>query len=741
MRYLTLSDLMDYYEDNELDLPDAGITDPRRVERLVRGRLGGDAAPRRTPRRVLTLFIAAAALLAMSATAYAVYQRSLADRVLEGGVTMTAQDGSVIVQYSAVGVNAPESAAPAPETTGAEQYVAYVDEKGTSYSAVGKNAEYEALKEWTAFSHGNDCPLEARDLLDYSDPHRLVYGVGYGVLAEELDNIARRYGLRLLRSATLLDTEQELFDTLALERFYPAPEGDRSHVISVYDDGSFQASGMLMAGPEGDDLGFNMYRAVRGSFTDFLLLGGDPALADFETYAAADGTEVDIALEDSGAFLFADTENCHVTFALYDGREAGMTMARLEAVADSVDFAALDRVDTAAVAANVEAGMARNREENPDHYRDVADSVRRVYEELGDYALDGLLPEGWKRTVSYAGDVDGAARFLESVDGDITPGPADYYDAVSVSYGRTEEDGAAPAQELTLTYERYWGDRDQAVIRNAQAFKNRRVTAVTVPGSYFGEEYLVLCPAGGFEGYYSLYGSYGGRYGAWGISITWHDTDKELLFTLSLPSGFSVADAFALADSFAASIRDIPGPAPTGVVSDEVEEDLSYGSSAGPVRGADVSALGRFSLTPPEGFAPAGFFSAADQGGRMRAVQTYTNGGDPLAGYDRLLLSWERDTGDENSMAADFATRRDLYRSQRDDPAYADTDIICVDCTVNGFEGFVCQDSADAGPSVRWLDTERDLLFTLQADNTLTYESAAFDADALLSLARTVQAE
>ena len=574
------SDLMNDYRDDEYDLPDRGYADPERIRSMTAAKVAAlrktDPVPIREKKRrhvLRTVLLAAAFATLLSVTAYAVYQRTMADRVLEGGVTETADDGSAIVQYSAVGGgNTETSGAPAP--TGAEQYATYSDEKGTYYSSVGKNREYEAQKEWTAFFFGRDFPLEARDLLDYSDPHRLIYGVGYGVLAEKLDAIAEKYGLRLMRSVAMLDTEQEFFDTLTLDSFYPvAEDADGRHTFQVFDDGSFEASGLSMALPGGETvLGFNVFRAVRGTLTDFLVLGGDPALADFETYTAASGTEVDIALEDTGSFLFADMENCHVTFWFYDGRREGLTLADLEAVADSVGFAALDEINVPAVAQNVEAGMEQNMQDNPGFYREVTDSVQGVYEELGDYSLEGVLPEGWRLETSYAETVEDTVRYMADFDGDAPdPGPADYYDRIGINY-IPEGEVAEPSPFVSLTYERFWGDPDRAVIRNAQAFHDRRETSITQPIGC-GEEDLIFCSVGGFDAYYVLCGDFGGRVDARDAYLTWYDTDRQLLFTLSAPlSEFSVEETLALAEDFAAAIRGVPGTTPTGTVSDEVED-------------------------------------------------------------------------------------------------------------------------------------------------------------------------
>ncbi len=548
---VNISELMENYRDDEYALFDPAA-DPAHIRALTLEKialLGGYSHRRRHIGRALRIALIAAALAALlGATAYAIYQRDLADRVLEE------RENGLSAAYSAVGEapSAPPTAAPA----GAEQYALGTEGDQSQYSCLGKNREYEAQKAWHDAQAASDEPLDARDLLDYADPHRLNYGVAYGVLAEKLDTIAARYGLRLWQSSACYDTEAELLSALGLESFYPAAPDER-HAYIAYDDGSFQISGASLALPDGQALGCNIIRAVRGTLSDFLVLGGDPAQAQFETYAAAGGTETDLALWPEGALLFADTENCHVTFWFYDGTDAGLTMDELRQAADSIDFAALDTVNAPVAAENVAADLEQDIRENPGLYPEASGKARQVYDELGDYSLDALLPEGWKYEGSSVGTAEDVAEHFERLEGQKTPGEADYYDMLTLSYSPEDSQAYATYQWVSLTYERYWAGPDRAVIRNGQAFQNRRVTSISFPVSYYGEEDLTLCTVGGFDGYCIQTDDYGGHVDSQGVYITWYDTTKELLFTLAAPAdAFTTRQALDLAETFAASIRD-----------------------------------------------------------------------------------------------------------------------------------------------------------------------------------------
>ena len=230
------------------------------------------------------------------------------------------------------------------------------------YSPCGLSTtrEHMALAEWNRFFFGHSEELlDEDDRISESDIHYEIYGLGYGVLADKLDEIAAKYRLRLWQAEYTLETEQELFDALGMDPFYPVAS-DEHHTINVYDDGSFEAVGISMTAP--NDLGvvdFSINRAVRGSFSDSLLLDVMPEAMEFETYTTASGVAVDLALGKAYSLLFADMENCYISCEIYgsyepmnDARE--LSMADLEAIAECIDFLALDDLEPPAAAAQPE---------------------------------------------------------------------------------------------------------------------------------------------------------------------------------------------------------------------------------------------------------------------------------------------------------------------------------------------------------------------------------------------------
>lgn len=541
-----ITELMNGYTDYEYDLESRGVVDPERVKTLTLEKIAAldGEMPIKHPRkkrlnRTARIGLVAAILtIALSVTAYAVYQHNLDDRVLR--VFEDNENDRTSVYYSPVGLDAPEAeATDSPIFSGIEKYWLLNNDDQKLYSSMGSNREYAALKEWMELYFNHDLPLEARDLLDYDDPHRL-YAVGYGVLADKLDEIAEKYGLRLRQSETNLTMrpEEELFETLDMEPFYPVVE-DEGHTVLVYDDGSFMAAGLSMAMPDGDVvLGFNINRAVRGTLSDFLVLGDDPAEMVFETYTTPSGVEVDLALGKVYSLLFADMKNCYISCEFYGGYEPVneaplLTMADLESVADSIDFLALDDFDVPTVAENVEAGHAQNVADNPDFYRKIGDRIQVVYDELGDYTLSSL-PEGYQLSHSVAETVEDSASSLWA---DINGG---CFASVNLVYTMREDTGTQGEQNIYLSYARYWSDREQTTLFNAENFYGHL--------DYMGDpQDFIDCVVGGFDGYYRV----GDEFERC-VRVTWYDTDQELIFNLSVPDGFTVEEAMALAETVTA---------------------------------------------------------------------------------------------------------------------------------------------------------------------------------------------
>lgn len=334
-------------DDTDLTLP---MFDSDRVLALVRKQVPGlgtddSSRPRKKTKLVRILLIAAALTIFMSVTAYAIYLLTMADRAVDStdfGVDMR---GEEVQQYSPVGPNPlfDDEAQPTPGIKPVSR-----DGDYAQYPAVNGGNEYLALNEWWAFEmnfHAEDDEekMTGEDLAKYGNYCE------YKREVDQLQEIADKYGLRLFQSSNYAPTEDELEDLLGIDSFIPwVEDSDGSHAYVVFDDGSFMANGMSIACCGSDNVvSTNLYRARKGTLSNFLVLGGAPETYAYETYTTADGQSVDLALGNVYSLIFADMDNSYITSLICggvapEGQSIELDMDDLKEIADGINFALLD---------------------------------------------------------------------------------------------------------------------------------------------------------------------------------------------------------------------------------------------------------------------------------------------------------------------------------------------------------------------------------------------------------------
>ena len=328
---LRISEAMNDYCDNDISIQSVPVADAGRVRELTMEKLGlATAARPPRPARKLgrMLLVAAAVVLALSAAALAVYQLGMQDRAVMATGDADAA-GEEIYIYSAVGAEA--------QTEPSEE-------------AAPASPEYQAYTEW------NDWRFSAPDgekydvLLPMDSPYR-VYA-GWEAMAEKAEEIAAKYGLRLYESAGNTGSLSDFYAAMKLEPFMPLSVGTEnagdSCSASMYSEGSFELAAVTTPYTEAADdrVVIIVNRAMKGTLCNFALFGGEPENYVYETYAAPDGTMVDLALGEMYSFLFAELDNCYITVTLSGGSHPSeylelLTMDNLKYIADSIDFSAL----------------------------------------------------------------------------------------------------------------------------------------------------------------------------------------------------------------------------------------------------------------------------------------------------------------------------------------------------------------------------------------------------------------
>lgn len=479
-----------------------------------------------------TALLIAAAVAVLTASVFAVYQMTMADRVIR-----IQSDGSY--EYSPAGGVSQKAASD-------EHYYASTEDGEAYIPAVEGNPEYLAMQEWKVWLfEKND--YESHDWpVDRDDPMKAVYDIGWRSIADKCAGIAEKYGLRLYEASAYSGTLTAFWSMLGTEPFAAmtgtiedGPVGQDCSA-TIMDDGSFSLYGVQLT-MEDRTAAMHIYRAVKGSFCDFFLLGDAPEEYECEAYTTANGTTVELALGRTVSFIFADLDNSYVTIST-GGRESGeaVTMDTLRAVADAIDFRAADDVADAypAVTAAYEARIEEIRESGPSE----TETWTTVLEDLGSYDVTGLDGRYYRRAVDMRGFEDSANTLWA----DVTGGAG--FEMAMWNYLDVSEE--LPASKCVLTYTRYWADEERTTLLNRESMladKDNTGYAVIDASGEIMDFNQIDCTVNGYEGY-SFIDPMNGT-----VNVCWLDTDNDLVFSLVINSSIAQTqeEGIALAESVA----------------------------------------------------------------------------------------------------------------------------------------------------------------------------------------------
>ena len=475
---LRISETMDGFFDNDIEMENPGVVDTDRVRDLTMAKLGiSPAKATRRPARKLgrVLLIAATVVLALTATALAVYQYGMKDRVVEGHLD---SDGTMYVQYSPVGLAPPE------ETASVEAEVYSLEGGGDgSYfysSADSSHAEFFALQEWLEYFF-SDCEEDYDVLLPYDSPYR-DYGIGWEAMAEKLEALAAKYGLRLYENGATVAWLDEFYEVSGLGSFLPLTEAyaeDFGCTGEIYDEGSFHLNAVKTPYSDNEDemVPINIYRAMKGTFCSFFITGDEPDEYTYETYVTEDGFEVDIALGRRYSMIFAELDNCYVTTFVNGGVEPGQYLTLLDMddmkyIAESTDYSLLGGKNDDALAERVmeeekiddaytAEQLAKRDAEEAAYY----ETVESILSEIGRYGITEL-PEGVIGGEFYNADYTEKAYMPWLPDGMETCGEArvflsysgDDFPHIELIYTREWENGNKENSITAAVYENYKAD-------------------------------------------------------------------------------------------------------------------------------------------------------------------------------------------------------------------------------------------------------------------------------------------
>lgn len=267
-------------------------------------------------KRIISLALAAALILALGTAAYAIHNWKLQDLVLPGSTeTETTESGS----YN-----------PLPAGTDVISVQGYVE-----------SPEYKAMLEWSEFRENYD--RDGKILAQAGNgatPWDETYNAnGYNIysqeMADQLDAIAEKYGLKLhsggMHSADSMTEMYEQFGNFCAAEDYSG---------YYFDDGTFQCSCVY------NELVFQIRRCMKGTMDGVGLNIHDVEQYEQWEYQTSGGVTVLIAMGPTKALIIADLSDSFVAVNVLNSLqprpgESIFNAQELEALADSIDFSIL----------------------------------------------------------------------------------------------------------------------------------------------------------------------------------------------------------------------------------------------------------------------------------------------------------------------------------------------------------------------------------------------------------------
>ena len=206
--------------------------------------------------------------------------------------------------------------------------------------------EAQAFQEYMAFLEGYDPDREilrsignrAADLgEEYS-----AYSCYTREMADKVDEICAKYGLRKLGANMVLQNARQLYAYAGTGAFAPKDDhwsGQKLYPVAAYADGSFHADGAL---PQGSWTDYQIGRCMKGSFTTFAAID----LGDLENwtewnYTTENGVELLLAQNGRQALILADRPESFVILSMRGSYKAATQQAALEELAECFDFTAI----------------------------------------------------------------------------------------------------------------------------------------------------------------------------------------------------------------------------------------------------------------------------------------------------------------------------------------------------------------------------------------------------------------
>lgn len=221
------------------------------------------------------------------------------------------------------------------------------DERASKFiglSGYQGSPEGQALAEWQAFLTAYDTDRTILEEIgngpaETDDTRYGLYGVYTQDMADKLEEIIQKYGLKLHTDINVVSQEELVFrvggDFMQ--------DGLIRYWAFIYEDGTFGFDGDIELQDHGT-VAYQFMRMVKGTFNETVLHIGDVSdYQEFE-YVTSGGEKVSCALGPDKALIYMDSESCFILMNVMGGSNCGVTGIVLEDIADSIDFALLKDV-------------------------------------------------------------------------------------------------------------------------------------------------------------------------------------------------------------------------------------------------------------------------------------------------------------------------------------------------------------------------------------------------------------
>ena len=296
-------------------------------------------------KRIVTLALAAALLLALGVKAWAVYRGRVQDLVMKSSdaeeIALAGEEDADVVLVGEETDGDGESVPAEPEEPHAVPYDPLADGYDMiSLQGYAGSPEYQAALAWAEFLHGYDRDgAVLASVGNAPTPWTEIYGAnGYNVysqeMADRIESIAAEYGLSFHSGFTSASVDE------LRSRFGDFCSEIRDGYGYCYADGTFQCDCDNGKGM------FQIRRCMKGVLDTIGLNVGDADQYEQWEYQTACGETVLLALAPHHALILAESEQSFTVVSVMAGSDPGLSgavisAAELEALADSIDFSVL----------------------------------------------------------------------------------------------------------------------------------------------------------------------------------------------------------------------------------------------------------------------------------------------------------------------------------------------------------------------------------------------------------------